>query len=111
MVPLESPDIDPRPHAGQDVPIEQWLSFPPTFKPSHVVKQLRGFVAQLEPLGEDHFRSGRIDAGLRDRFTQLADELRSYNDDKAEKAKRKQSADGELVGGGPQPSAKRTKRG
>ena len=87
------------------------MSIPPNSKPSHVVKQLRGALAQLEPLGEEHFRSGRIDAGLRDRFTQLADELRSYNDDKAEKAKRKQSADGELVGGGPQPSAKRTKRG
>jgi len=109
-VPLESPHIDPRPHAGQDVPENQWLTFPPTFKPSHVVKQLRGFVAKLEPLGEQHFQSGRIDASLRDRFTQLADALRSYNDDKAEKAKRKQSADGELVGGG-QPSAKRTKRG
>ena len=87
------------------------MSVPPNSKPSHVVKQLRGALAQLEPLGEQHFRDGRIDAGLRDRFTQLADALRSYNDDKAEKAKRKQSADGELVGGGPQPSAKRTKRG
>ena len=109
-MPLESPHIDPRPHAGQDVPTEQWLSCPPNSKPSHVVKQLRGVVAQLEPLGEQHFRSGRIDAGLRDRFTQLADALRSYNDDKAEKAKCKQSADGRQIGG-EQPSAKRAKRG
>ena len=109
-VPVDSPHIDPRPHAVQDVPAEQWLSFPSNFKPSHVVKQLRGLVAQLEPLAEQHFEAGRIDAGLRDRFTQLADALRSYNDEKAEKAKRKQSADGELIGG-EQPSAKRTKRG
>ena len=86
------------------------MSIPPNSKPSHVVKQLSGVLAKLEPLGEQHFRDGRIDAGLRDRFTQLADALRSYNDDKAEKAKRKQSADGELIGG-EQPSAKRTKRG
>ena len=86
------------------------MSVPPNTKPSLVVKLLRGCVAQLEPLGEQHFQTGNIDAGLRDRFTQLANALRSYNDDKAEKAKRKQSADGELVGGG-QPSAKRTKRG
>ena len=79
-------------------------------KPSHLVKQLIGVVAQIEPMGQQHLASGRIDAGLRDRFTQLADALRSYNDEKAEKAKRKQSADGELIGG-EQPSAKRTKRG
>ena len=54
------------------------MSIPPNSKPSHVVKQLSGVLAKLEPLGEQHFRDGRIDAGLRDRFTQLADALRSY---------------------------------
>ena len=52
-------------------------------------------------MGEQHLASGRIDAGLRDRFTQLADALRAYDD----KAKRKKSADGE------QPSAKRPRPG
>ena len=70
-------------------------------KPSHLVKQLIGVVAQIEPMGQQHLASGRIDSGLRDRFTQLADALRAYDD----KAKRKKSADGE------QPSAKRARPG
>lgn len=94
--------IDPRLHAGQDVIIEHWLSIPPTNKPSHVVKQLRGAVAQIETMGARHLANGKIDAGLRDRFTQLADALRNYDEESKEK-KRKKSVDGE------QPSAKRSR--
>ena len=54
-------------------------------------------------MGAQHFASGRIDAGLRDRFTQLVDALRSYDLQKSEK--RKKSVDGE------QPSAKRPRPG
>ena len=97
----ENPHIDLCLPACQNVPSNQWLEFPPNAKPSHVVKQLIGAVAQIETMGEQHLASGRIDAGLRDRFTQLADALRAYDD----KAKRKKSADGE------QPSAKRPRPG
>tara|TARA_B100000795_G_scaffold173822_1_gene131137 strand:- start:2112 stop:2351 length:240 start_codon:yes stop_codon:yes gene_type:complete len=79
------------------------LDFPPNAKSSHVVKQLIGAVAQIETMGAQHFASGRIDAGLRDRFTQLVDALRSYDLQKSEK--RKKSVDGE------QPSAKRPRPG
>tara|TARA_B100000780_G_scaffold264667_1_gene219499 strand:- start:287 stop:502 length:216 start_codon:yes stop_codon:yes gene_type:complete len=70
-------------------------------RPSHLVKQLIGLVATIDSMGAEHFAKGRIDADLRDRFTQLADALRAYDD----KAKRKKSADGE------QPSAKRPRPG
>ena len=99
--PLESPHIDPRPCAVQNVLIEHWLTFPLGMRPSHLVKQLIGLVATIDSMGAEHFAKGRIDADLRDRFTQLADALRAYDD----KAKRKKSADGE------QPSAKRPRPG
>jgi len=52
-------------------------------------------------MGAQLVATGHIDAALRDRFTQLADALRSHDED----AKRKASADGE------QPSAKRPRQG
>lgn len=75
------------------------MSDPSSFqaKPSHLVKQLikagpeRG--GAIESLGTQHFADGRIDAGLRDRFMELADALRNY--DEKTKRKKLESADAE----------------
>ena len=72
-------------------------------KSSKLVKQLLPSVAQIDKCGGAHFEAGSIDTSLRDRFTELTDALRSYD----EKLKRKKLESAEEE----QPSTKRPRSG